>query len=124
MRWLVTALVFATGGWMLFDGVRALVVGDFVTPGRGGYAGQVGPWANLVSMAGLEPRSTLMKLIFVGYGVCYLAAAVALLLHVPGAWWLVLVFAVAGLWYLPIGTVANLAVIALLVFAPSLRTGG
>ena len=117
MTWFVGALVLLTGGWMLFDGVRALVVGDFVTPRGGAHAGRLGPWAALVSAVGLEPRSTLVKSVFVAYGAAYLAATVALLAGVPGAWWVVLVLAVAGLWYVPFGTVANAAVIVLLFVA-------
>ena len=114
--------VFVTGGWMLFDGTRALLVGDFVTPKQGASAGQLGPWAHLASAIGLDPRSTAVKLVFVCYGLAYLLALAAFLLHLPGAWLAVLLLAVAGLWYLPIGTVTNLAVIAILVLVPSLRS--
>jgi hypothetical protein len=127
MRWVVWLLclpAIAVGGWMLFDGMRALLVGDFVTPKQGDYAGRLGPWANLVSAVGLQPRSTVVKLIFVGYGLCYLAALAAYLLDVPGSWWALLLTALAGLWYLPVGTVANLVVVALLVFVPALRGAG
>ncbi len=121
MVWVVAALVLVTGGWMLFDGTRALIVGDFVTPSRGEYAGQLGPWSRLVTAVGLDPRSTAVKLVFVAYGLAYLLALAALLLHVAGAWIAVLVLAIAGLWYLPIGTLTNLAVIALLLLTPALR---
>ncbi len=47
-------------GWMMFDGMRALIVGDYVTPKKGPYAGQLGPWSKLVSAIGLAPRSTLI----------------------------------------------------------------
>ena len=30
--WVVAALVLLNGGWMAFDGGRALVIGDYVTP--------------------------------------------------------------------------------------------
>ncbi|MEU6083739.1 hypothetical protein [Streptomyces sp. NPDC047108] len=119
--WVVVALVAIVGGWMLFDGIHALVTGDYVTPGSGEHAGQLGPWAQAVSGAGLEPRSLPVKLVFVGYASVYLAAGAAYGASVQGAWWAVLVLAVLGLWYLPFGTVAGLAVIALLL-TPSLRT--
>jgi hypothetical protein len=106
---------------MVFDGARALLMGDFVTPKQGNYAGRLGPWANLLSAIGVEPRSTAVKLIFVAYGLCYLAALTAFLLDVPGSWWALLITALAGLWYLPIGTVTNLAAVALLIFVPALR---
>jgi hypothetical protein len=67
--WIVAALVILNGGWMAFDGARALVVGDYVTPKTGQYAGQLGPWAKLIQAIGIEPRSTLMKSIFFIYGL-------------------------------------------------------
>jgi hypothetical protein len=120
--WIVVGLVAFTGGWMLFDGLHALTTGDFVTPKSGGYAGQLGPWTGLVSAVGLEPRSTLMKAIFVGYGVVCLVVAAAFALRVPGSWWAVLAMAVLGLWYLPFGTAANAIVVAVLLISP-LRGG-
>ena len=122
--WLLSGLVIAVGGWMAFDGGRAMLVGDFVTPRQGEYAGRLGPWAKLVSAVGLEPRSTTVKLVFIGYGLCYLAALAAFWTGVPGAWWALVITALAGLWYLPIGTAANLIVVAMLVFVPALRNAG
>lgn len=124
IMWLLSGLVIAVGGWMAFDGGRAMLVGDFVTPKLGEYAGRLGPWANLVSAVGLEPRSTTVKLIFIGYGLCYLVALAAFWTDVPGSWWALLITALAGLWYLPIGTVLNLVVVALLVLVPTLRNAG
>lgn len=66
-EWVVPALVVIIGGWMLFDGVHALVTGDFVTPKEGAHVGRLGPWATLVSGVGLAPRSLPVKLVFVGY---------------------------------------------------------
>jgi len=37
-------LAAVEAGWMLFDGSRALIVGDYVTAKSGPYAGQLGPW--------------------------------------------------------------------------------
>jgi hypothetical protein len=109
---------------MAFDGGRALLVGDFVTPRHGEYAERLGPWANLVSAVGLEPRSTAVKLAFIGYGLCYLVVLAAFWIDIPGAWWGLLFVALAGLWYLPIGTVVNLVVVGLLVLVPELRNAG
>jgi hypothetical protein len=64
------------GGWMTFDGGRALVTGDYITPRTGSHAGQLGPWARLVRIVRIEPRSTLMKTIFVVLGAAWLALAV------------------------------------------------
>ena len=64
-NWIIVIVVTFTAGWMLFDGMRALIIGDYVTPKSGEYSGQLGPWSNLVKAIGNEPHSTLMKLIFV-----------------------------------------------------------
>lgn len=61
LRLLAVALALIESGWMAFDGMRALLVGDYVTPRSGPYAGQLGPWARLVSAVGIEPRSTLRR---------------------------------------------------------------
>jgi hypothetical protein len=121
--WVVVALVAVTGGWMLFDGLHALVTGDFVTPDSGTHAGQLGPWAYLVSGIGLDPRSLLVKWVFVGYAAAYLTSGAAFAAGAAGAWWALAALAVLGLWYLPFGPVANLAVLGLLL-TPSLRIRG
>jgi hypothetical protein len=61
-------LALAPGSWMGFDGIRALTVGDYVTPRTGPYAGQLGPWRLVVGAVGLDPRGTPMKLGFVAFG--------------------------------------------------------
>jgi hypothetical protein len=100
---------------MTFDGTRAFVVGDYVTPKTGEYAGQLGPWTKLVSAVGIEPRSTLMKTIFVAYGVAWLALIVCYALGYKWASWAMLLAAIGTLWYLPIGTIASLIIIILLL---------
>jgi hypothetical protein len=122
-RWLLAALVLLNAGWMAFDGSRALLVGDYVTPQSGRHAGRLGPWSKVVRAAGIPPRSTLMKLVFVVYGAVYLALTAAFLLGVPGARAWLIVVAVLGLWYLPFGTLINVIVLVLLCL-PALRGGG
>src|SRR3990172_10945092 len=110
-HWVVIALTVLSAGWMLLDGTRALIVGDYVTPSSGEYAGQLRPWSKLVQAVGIEPRSTLMKSIFVGYGLAALAMAVCFALKLPWAWWGMIGTAVFGLWFLPFGTVINIIVL-------------
>lgn len=69
VRVLIISLAVIEGAWMTYDGARALRVGDYVTPRSGAYAGQLGPWHRVVSAAGIAPRSNLMKIIVVVYGV-------------------------------------------------------
>jgi hypothetical protein len=119
MRWVIAVLVFINAGWMLFDGTRALIVGDYVTPKSGEYAGQLGPWAKVVQAVGIHPRSTLMKFIFVLYGLSFLIVMIALLLKVSWAWWGMIIIAVLGLWYLHFGTLINILIIILLFVSSS-----
>jgi hypothetical protein len=115
--WLAIFLIASAAGWMIFDGSRALIVGDYVTPSTGEYAGQLGPWANLVTMIGIEPRSVWMKLIFVVQGVSTLTIVVYYLLNKPWARTGLLAAVLLGLWYLPIGTLMNLTAMILLLLS-------
>ena len=123
IRWTLVALVVLNAGWMVFDGSRALIVGDYVTPATGPHAGQLGPWSKLVEAAGIPPRSTFMKVAFVVYGLLYLGMTAAFLLKTPGARTGLMIVAALGLWYLPFGTLINLGVLAWLQL-PSVRRGG
>src|SRR5574341_1642070 len=114
-NWIAVILVIFTAGWMLFDGTRALMTGDYVTPRTGQYAGQLGPWSNLVKAIGIEPRSTLMKSIFIVYGLIGLAIAVSFILGLAWARGIMIIICILGLWFLPIGTVTNLTALILLL---------
>jgi len=113
-NWIIVVLVAFTAGWMLFDGTRALIVGDYVTPKSGEYAGQLGPWSNLVKAVGIEPRSKLMKLIFVSYGLAALAVAACFVFGLPWAHAAMIIVCILGLWFLPFGTVVNAVALILL----------
>jgi hypothetical protein len=118
MHWTTSAILFLvifTSGWMLFDGLRALIAGDFVTPGTGEYAGQLGPWSRLAEAVRIDPRSTAVKLLFVLYGAAGISMAACYGLGYPWARAGLLVTAILGLWYLPFGTIANILVIILLL---------
>jgi hypothetical protein len=112
--WLVLALALVLGGWLAFDGARALIVGDYVTPATGEHAGQLGPWAGLISRIGIDPRSTLVKAVHLGLGIAFLGAAFGFLLRRPWARAALLTCAVLGLWYLPFGTIIGIV----LIFVP------
>jgi len=118
LGWIVLLLAFTEGGWMAFDGGRALVVGDYVTPKSGQYAGRLGPWSKVVSAVGIEPRSTLMKTIFLVFGLAWIGIMVCFALGVSWAWWGMLICAIAGVWYLPFGTLLSLIQIVLLLLPP------
>jgi len=120
LGWVVLVLALIEGGWLAFDGGRALVVGDYVTARSGEYAGRLGPWAKVVSAVGIEPRSILMKSIHLVLGLTWLATAICFALRLSWAWSGMVVCAVLGLWYLPFGTLLSLVQIILLLL-PAVR---
>jgi hypothetical protein len=114
MKWIIVILIILSAGWMFADGLRALVIGDYVTPKSGEYSGQLGPWADVLRSVGLEPRSTFIKSAFVVYGM---ASFIAVIGFATDQLWgrnAVIVMAVLGLWYLPIGTGTNIIALTLL----------
>lgn len=113
--WLSLIFIVSTAAWMVFDGTRALILGDYITPQTGEFAGQLGPWSNLVRAIGIEPRSLGMKLIFVAQGLSTLTAVIGYLLSKSWARSGLLVAMLLGLWYLPIGTLTNLAALILML---------
>jgi hypothetical protein len=115
VRIAILVLTLNTAGFMLFDGGRALIKGDYLTPKSGRYAGQLGPWKHLVSAVGIGPRSTAMKWIFVGYGAAWLAIAGCFAARLPFSWWAMVVAAVGSLWYLVFGTLASAVILVLLL---------
>jgi len=120
LDWVAIGLAILLGGWLLFDGSRALVVGDYVTPRTGRFAGKLGPWSRLVTSVGLEPRSTWVKCIHAGIGLSWIAAGALFAVHAPMARRGMLVCAVASLWYLPFGTLISVIQIVLVQW-PSAR---
>lgn len=117
LKWVIFFLALVEGGWLAFDGGRALIVGDYVTFGSGEHAGRLGPWANVVSAVGIEPRSTLMKSIHLALGIVWLTVLIFFVLGAPWAFAGMLICAVLGLWYLPIGTMLGIIQIVLLLYS-------
>src|SRR5215475_12106885 len=95
LKWIVLALVLFQGGWLSFDGGRALVVGDYVTPASGPRAGQLGQWSRVVSAVGLEPRGRFMKCVHLLLGIAWLAAFLFFVVYPASGWRLVLCCGVA-----------------------------
>lgn len=118
LRWIVVALAAWDACYMVFDGARALLVGDYLTPKSGPYAGQLGPWHHLATAVGIEPRSTLMKSIFLAYGVVWLPLTVCFALGYRWAWWAMLTAAIGSAWNLFFGTMTSLVIVILLLLPP------
>ncbi len=120
-EWIIVACALIVSGWFVTDGSIALISGDYVTPKSGQYAGQLGPWAKIASAVGIDPRSTTMKLIFVVYGLIWLAVIVGFILGADWSWWAMLLAAALSLWYLPFGTLLGVIQIILLFVSRSGR---
>jgi hypothetical protein len=115
VKWLIVGLVVLNAGYLAVDGTRALVTGNYITPSSGQYAGQLGPWANLVRSIGIDPMSTAMKLIFVIFGLAWLVVLGFFLADAKWAPTAMLCFAIGSLWYLWIGTMNSAIQIVLLM---------
>ena len=114
-RILIPAIALLIGGWLVFDGARALTVGDYLTANTGPHAGQLGPWSLLLTKAGINPRSTLVKVSHVMLGSLWLIGLAFFLFKPALGWWLLLISSLGTLWYLPLGTVLSLLELALLL---------
>jgi hypothetical protein len=121
VKWIVLALALFQGGWLTFDGGRALIVGDYVTPASGPRAGQLGAWSRVVSAVGFEPRSAFTKCVHLFLGIAWLMASVDLVVRPASGWWVAFGCGIATLWYLPIGTVVSI-IVMLLLLTPQLRS--
>ncbi len=115
VNWIIIICAILVAGWFVIDGARALIVGEYVTPKSGKFAGQLGPWSKIVTKVGIEPNSIQMKLIFLIYGIVWLGLIVSYFLRMSWSWWGMLVAAVLSLWYLPFGTMLGLLQIVLLI---------
>lgn len=115
LRWIVIILATLNFSFMTVDGSRALIVGDYFRPATGEYAGQLGPWSNIVSAVGIDPESTLMKSIFIIWGGLGLIFTVSFAMRVPKAGRALLFFNVASFWYLVAGTLSSTVQIILLL---------
>lgn len=115
-RWIICALTLLLSGWMFFDGTRAFLLGEYITPANGIYAGQLGPWAALLQSVGLEPHSTWIKFGFVLYGALGIAGVIAYVVRMAWSHRFLLVLSILGLWYLPFGTIIGVLVFILLQF--------
>lgn len=102
----------ALGGWMIIDGLRNVFTGDYAR-----MDGQLGPWAQLVSSAGIDPMSLGPG--FVAFGLIWLISLAGLLWKKLWAWRLGVVLSLASVLYLGIGTILALVVFICLILKPT-----
>jgi hypothetical protein len=120
LKYVVMAFATINFGYMVVDGLRAIIKGDYIRPSTGPYAGQLGPWTTVVQRLGIEPESALMKRIFVVIGVLGLVATVLYTTdkidELP-----MLIVALLSIWNLYLGTLISILMILLLVAIMVLR---
>lgn len=115
IKWIIVLMAVINAGYMTFDGARALITGDYIRPKSGEYAGQLGPWTKLAEKIGINPMSTLMKCIFVVFGITGLIITVAFAMNVSWSWKAMLIFNICSLWNLYFGTMSGTVQIILLI---------
>jgi len=102
----IVLLAFLNGGWMIFDGVHVIKKGKYFGPDL------PGAWSKIVSSVGLDPFKLGPLFILIGFS--WVVSAIALLLSLPLAWAALIVCSIITLWYIKVGTVISLLVLALL----------
>ena len=117
MKWAILAIGLFVGGWLVFDGARALVVGQYVTPKSGPHAGQLGPWSGILQRVGIDPRGAGARWLHVVCGALLTVTSIAYWIGAGWAWWGVILGAVLALWYFPFGTLLNVVLILLVLFS-------
>ena len=115
MSWIIFGLCIINAGYMAFDGARALFIGDYIRPTSGAYKGQLGPWIHIVRAIGIDPESSLMKSIFLVWGLAGLIIAAGFITGSEWGWTAMLVFNIACLWNLIFGSLSSLIQIVLLL---------
>lgn len=109
----IVFLAFLNFGFMLFDGIRAFVKGDYIRPKTGRYAGQLGPWSGLVKALGIQPISGVMKSIFVVFGLAGISITLCFSFGLNNSGLALLIINILSLWYLWVGTIISLLQIIL-----------
>lgn len=115
LKWIIIAAAVLNFGFMAFDGARGIILGDYLRPQTGEYAGQLGPWSKLIEAVGIDPESTTMKLIFVLWGVTGLTITFCYAFNIAWAWPALLIISIATLWYLVPGTALSVLQVLLLL---------
>ena len=109
LRSTVIATGFLIGIWLLFDGIRAFATGSYTVPSSGTYAGQLGPWSNILRGLGIDPLPPWVKAAHVLLGTAWIASTA--MFWLSGNWLVLVATATASLWYAPFGTIVGLLVI-------------
>ena len=121
LKWIIVFFSVINAGYMAFDGTKALVTGDYIRPKSGDYAGQLGPWTKLVTKIGIDPMSTLMKSIFVLFGIAGLIITIGFAANAEWGWKAMLIFNICCAWNLFFGTASSAFQVILLLMMRMLK---
>ncbi|HRC33290.1 MAG TPA: hypothetical protein PK736_07585 [Bacteroidia bacterium] len=108
MKIFISLLSLLNGGYMLIDGLYVIVNGKYIGPQK------PGPWANLFYKLNID----VYKLgpMFILFGIAWFAFLFALWTNNTKAYIMGMAISVLTLWYLPVGTVISIIVMALIFF--------
>lgn len=108
MKLLITILGFLNGAYMLLDGLFVMIKGKYIGPEK------PGPWANIFYKLNVD----VFKLgpLFIVFGLIWLTWLYAVWTHRSWAYTLGIFISVLTLWYLPVGTLFSLIILAILIF--------
>lgn len=115
LKWMIIILSGLLYSYMVIDGSRGLIIGDYIRPESGEYAGQLGPWADLVSAININPESNFMKWTFLLWGAIGLFIMMAFAMKVRDAAKALLILTFLSLWYLMVGTAMGVLICILLL---------
>jgi hypothetical protein len=104
VKWIIIVSALLNFGYMAFDGTRGLIIGDYIRPKSGQYAGQLGPWSKIVKSVGIDPESAFMKIGFLAWGLIGIIITVCFALNLKWSWQGMLLMNISSLWYLFLGT--------------------
>jgi hypothetical protein len=111
MKVLISILGLINGGYMLLDGLFVLLKGKYIGPEK------PGPWANLFYKLNID----VFKLgpLFIVFGLLWLTWLYALWTNQSWAYLLGLFTSILTLWYLPVGTLFSIIILAILLISRS-----
>ncbi len=109
MKALVVVLGLLIGGYMLADGIVVMVKGKYIGPAK------PGPWSVLFERLGID----VFRLgpLFILFGLLWLGWTVGLIATQSWVFAFGVLICLATLWYVPLGSLLSLIVLAILVFA-------
>ena len=108
MKILITILGFLNGSYMLLDGFFVIFKGKYIGPEK------PGPWANIFYK--LDINVFKLGPLFIIFGLLWLTWLYGLWTNQSWGYIFGLLISILTLWYLPVGTLFSLIILATLYF--------